>query len=97
MAAFLVILIVLVGVLIPAATVSIAAMRELRDLYGQVNVRSAAGGGWLAQMERVTGPGLDWLSARTGFPAEEIRAAVVERLPTPAVRSCAAPPPSPPP
>lgn len=80
LAAFLVILIVLVAVLIPAATVSIAGLRELRDLYGQLNARSAAGGGWLAQIERTAGPGLDWLATRTGIPAEEIRASVVDRL-----------------
>ncbi|MCC6536237.1 MAG: AI-2E family transporter [Bryobacterales bacterium] len=79
-AALAVVLIVLVAVLIPAAMVVSAALGELRDLYSQLNARSAAGGGWLAQIERATGPGLEWLSLRTGVPAEEIRAALVERL-----------------
>ena len=71
---------VFVLVLVPAVLVATAAVRELRDVYVQLNARSAAQGGWLAFLENVATPAFDWVAARTGIATEDLRAGLVERL-----------------
>ena len=80
LAAAVVVMLAIVLVLIPAIVVATAATRELRDLYGQLNARSNAGGGWLSMIESFVTPALDWTAAHTGIAAEELRAALVDRL-----------------
>ena len=80
LAAAVMVALAFVLVLIPAIIVGTAATRELRDFYGQLNARSAATGGWVALIESFTTPALDWAAAHTGISAEELRAAVVDRL-----------------
>jgi predicted PurR-regulated permease PerM len=71
---------VFVLILIPAMGIANAATRELRDVYGQLNARSNAEGGWLALLGTVATPAFDWVSMRTGIPADELRSALLERL-----------------
>lgn len=70
----------LVAMLIPAVLVATAATRELRELYRQLDVRSEAGGSFRAQVDYLLVPALEWLAARTGIAAEELRSALMDRL-----------------
>ena len=67
-------------VLIPLAVVATAATRELREFFSQLNARSDAEGGWVALLDGLAAPGLAWIAAHTGIPAEELRTAIVERF-----------------
>lgn len=71
---------VFVLILIPAIGIANAAAQELRGLFGPLNARSTEEGGWLAFLETVAAPGFDWVSTRTGIPADELRSALLERL-----------------
>lgn len=80
LSAFLCVLFAFIVMLIPAVMVTTAAIGELREVYRQLDRKSEAGGSLSAQLDYLLVPALDWLAARTGMAAEELRASILERL-----------------
>lgn len=80
LSAFLCVIFAVVVMLVPAVMVATAALGELREVYRQLDVKSEADGSFRAQLDYLLVPALEWLAARTGMAAEELRAAMLDRV-----------------
>ena len=80
LSAALCVVFVFVVMLVPAVLIATATIGELRALYRHLDTQSEAGGSFRAQLDYLLVPVLDWLAARTGMAAEELRAALLERV-----------------
>ena len=80
LAATIGVVLVFLLVLVPATIVAMAATREVRDVYAQLNAKSTAQGGWLTFINNLVSPAFDWVAAKTGIYPDDLRDALLERL-----------------
>ncbi len=78
-AAFVCILFLLVLILAPLAMLGTVVAREAQSAYGGLQEKSVEQGGWANYISHFADAPAQWISARTGTPADEIKSAISER------------------
>lgn len=79
LAALACVLFVALIILAPLTLLGTVVAREVAATYGGLQRQSAEQGGWAAYLSHATAAPAEWISARTGVPADEIKAVVAER------------------
>ncbi len=79
LAAAVCILFLMVLILAPLATLGTVVAREAQAAYGGIQEKSVEQGGWANYISHFADAPARWVSARTGMPADEIKAAISER------------------
>jgi predicted PurR-regulated permease PerM len=78
-AALACILFMLFIILAPLTLLGTVVAREAAQAYGGLQRQSTEQGGWAAYLSHAAAVPADWISARTGIPAGEIKSVVAER------------------
>ncbi|HYP05986.1 MAG TPA: AI-2E family transporter [Bryobacteraceae bacterium] len=79
-AALLATLLVLIAILVPAVLIIEKLAHETTALYGWLNEKQSHEGGWKQYAMHVADPPLQWIAARTGMSAEQLRQTGLDRL-----------------
>lgn len=79
LAALACILFMLFIVLAPLTLLGTVVAREAATAYGGLQRQSAEQGGWAVYLSNAVAAPAEWISARTGIPAQEIKSVVAER------------------
>jgi predicted PurR-regulated permease PerM len=79
LAALVCILFLLILILVPLAMLGSVVAREAQSAYGGLQRASAEQGGWANYVRHFADAPAQWISARTGMQAEEIKSAISER------------------
>nr|WP_321472035.1 AI-2E family transporter [uncultured Paludibaculum sp.] len=82
LSALLTTLLMVVAVLVPLAMLTVTIINEATTTYGMIAQQSADKGGWGQYLNDLLDPPVQWVAARTGVPAPNVEAALLQRMQT---------------
>lgn len=80
LSAFLTTFLMVVAVLVPLSMLTVTIVHEATTTYARLSLHTAEKGGWGQYLNDLMDPPIQWVAQRTGMPAPNVEAALLQRL-----------------